>query len=84
MSCKSDEINNRILQCADYYILHSSTIRKTANVFNISKSTLHANFQKHLKYLDIDKYNKVRKVIDINVKERAYRGAIASNLLRQK
>ena len=57
-------IKDRILACADYYIEHNSTVRKTAKVFNISKSTVHINLSKDLKKLDSQRYQKVRKILD--------------------
>ena len=57
-------IKDRILACADYYIDNKSTVRKTAKVFNISKSTVHINLSHDLKKLDKWRYRKVRKILD--------------------
>ena len=55
-------IRDRIIACADYYIDNKSTIRKTAKIFNISKSTVHINLSRDLQYIDKSRYNKVRKI----------------------
>ena len=62
-------IKERILACADYYIDNDSTVRETAKVFNVSKTTVHDNLTKDLKKLDRGRYRKVRKILDKHRKE---------------
>ena len=62
-------IKERILACADYYIDNDSTVRKTAKIFNISKTTVHINLSKDLQKLDRHRYRKVRKILDRHKKE---------------
>ena len=64
-----DIIEERILACADYYINNESTVRKTAKIFNISKTTVHVNLTKDLQKLDRRRYRKVRKILDKHKKE---------------
>ena len=45
-------IRKRIIDEAIYYVKNNSTIRKTAENFNVSKSTVHVDMSKKLKKLD--------------------------------
>ena len=50
-----------------YFILdNNSTIRATAQVFKIPKSTLHHNLSKKLKNINFDLYVKVKKLMQEN------------------
>jgi putative DeoR family transcriptional regulator (stage III sporulation protein D) len=63
-----------------YIIDNNSTVRNAANVFEISKSTIHKDITVRLKHIDPDIYEKVRVVLDINKKERHLRGGMATKL----
>ncbi len=67
-------IEERTLRCAKYLVLNNSTVRKTASVFNLSKSTLHSDLHKHLKKLDICLYNEVKEILRKNYEEKHIRG----------
>lgn len=67
-------INERTLIIADYVIKHHSTVRDTALVFGIAKSTIHKDLTKRLPRLSPSKYKEVRKILDINYKEKHLRG----------
>lgn len=66
---KNKDIITRIIDCADYYIDNKSTMRKTAKMFGISKSTVHVNLSRDLKYIDKDRYKKVKKISNDNKKK---------------
>lgn len=47
---------------ADYIIDTKHTIRETAKVFGISKSTVHKDIQERLYQIDLEKYNKIQDI----------------------
>ena len=54
-------INKRVIDIANHIILTKDTIRKTAVIFNVSKSTVHKDIGERLMTLDINKYQEVKK-----------------------
>lgn len=56
-------INKRVIDIANHIILTKDTIRKTAVIFNISKSTVHKDIGERLMTLDINKYQEVKKIM---------------------
>lgn len=73
-----DEINEKVLECAKYYVENNSTVRDIAKIYNISKSQVHNYLRFNLKKLDETLYNKVKIVSDKNKKERHVRGGLAT------
>ncbi|MCI9281495.1 MAG: stage III sporulation protein D [Bacilli bacterium] len=68
---------NNILDEADYILVTKVTIREAASYFNISKSALHRHM-KNLKYIDFDKYLKIKKVFLEHNKIRHINGGLAT------
>jgi len=66
---------------ADYIILTRKTIRQTANVFKISKSTVHKDIQVRLHDIDEIKYNTIKKIMNEHLKIRHIRGGEATRQL---
>lgn len=77
MSNKNN-IEKRAIEEAKYIIDTNSTIRAAAEVFGVSKSTVHTDIQKRLIEIDRKLYDEVSKVIDVNLQERAVRGGKAA------
>lgn len=75
---KYKNINERIIKCAQYYIENGSTVRETAKMFNISKTTIHNDFVNKLKNIDIALYYNVRKILNKNKAENYLRGGLAT------
>ena len=73
-----DYIEERALQCAEYIIETGCTVRACSAHFSISKSTVHKDVSERLKYVDLDLYERVRKVLNINLSERHIRGGQAT------
>ena len=69
-----DLINKRVLEEAKYLIDTNDTIRQTAKQFNVSKSTVHKDFQDRLSNIDNDLYLKVVKILEYHTKVRHIRG----------
>ncbi len=67
-------IKERTLQVAKYIVVTEDTIRSTAKVFNLSKSTIHNDLSKRLQLLDEKMYEQVKKVLDKNFSEKHIRG----------
>lgn len=67
-----------------YIIAHAATVRETAKVFGISKSTVHADVTKRLKYTSPALCAEVRKILDVNKAERHIRGGNATKKKYEK
>ena len=73
-----DYISERVIKEGLYIAETLSTVRATAEFFNVSKSTVHKDVTERLKALDKRLYLKVRRVLDKNLSERHIRGGIAT------
>lgn len=71
-------IKERTLQVARYVYETHETVRKTAQIFNFSKSTVHNDLSKRLKKLDKNLYKEVQKILDINFNEKHIRGGLST------
>ena len=69
---------NRVLAEAEYIAKYGATVRKTATVFGVGKSTVHKDMVERLELLDKELYYKVKKVLNLNLAERHIRGGIAT------
>ena len=76
--CMKDYIEERAVEIAYYIIEHKATVRQTSKKFGVSKSTIHKDVTERLKLLDADLYERVKKVLDVNLKERHLRGGSAT------
>lgn len=63
---------------ADYIIRTRSTVRDTAAVFGVSKSTVHKDVTQRLSEFDLNKAKKVSEVLSFNLSERHLRGGNAT------
>ena len=71
-------VAKRATLLGEYITKHKATVRKTASVFHISKSTVHKDVTERLKTKDPLLYSEVKKVLEINKKERHIRGGLAT------
>ena len=69
---------NRVILEAEYIIKHGATVRKTASVFGVGKSTVHKDMVERLEPISLYLYDKVKKVLEINLSERHIRGGEAT------
>jgi len=69
---------NRVVLEAEYIIKHSATVRKTASVFGVGKSTVHKDMVTRLPLISTYLYEKVKRVLEINLSERHIRGGLAT------
>lgn len=72
------EIIDRALREAEHIVKTGETIRQTAKVFLVAKSTTHKDVSERLKHIDKDLYKKVKKVLEKNLSERHVRGGEAT------
>ena len=73
-----DYIEERALQCAEYIVATGCTVRACSAHFAISKSTVHKDVSERLQFIDEELYERVRKVLNLNLSERHIRGGNAT------
>lgn len=71
-------IIDRVLKETDYILNTGATVRQTAKIFHVGKSTVHKDVTERLYEIDINLYSKVRKILDFNLSERHIRGGEAT------
>ncbi len=71
----------RCVVLGEYLIEHQSTVRKVAQVFGVSKSTVHKDVTQTLKTVNRGMYLQVQELLQKNKQERHLRGGEAT---RQK
>lgn len=76
-----DYILKRVLEVSSYMARTRATVRDTARVFGVSKSTVHKDVTERLPRVDPDLARAVKKVLAVNKAERHIRGGEAT---RQK
>ena len=75
---------SRAERFAQYILDNNSTIRKTAVYFNISKSTVHNDISKKLKYKNYQLYLQIKEILIKNFNEKHIRGGISTKLKYRK
>ena len=73
-----DYIEERAKKCAEYIVETGCTVRACSAHFCVSKSTVHKDVSERLKYIDNELFERVRKVLEVNLSERHIRGGIAT------
>jgi len=71
-------IRQRVLDISKYIIETSATVRQTASVFGVSKSTVHKDVTERLPQINEQLAKEVRRVLDQNKAERHLRGGEAT------
>ena len=67
-------IRDRVLMIGLYIESTKETIRETATVFGISKSSVHLDVSKRLKKIDFSLYENVKKILENNFNQKHIRG----------
>lgn len=75
-----DYIEERALEIAKHIINEKATVRQTANVFGVSKSTVHKDVTERLPKINPLIANKVKLVLEKNKAERHIRGGRATKM----
>lgn len=71
---KDKEIEMRVYKEADYMLENKSTIRKTAEAFGVSKTTVHKDMTIRLKSINLFLYKEIRKLLNRNFDVKHIRG----------
>lgn len=74
------DVENRVIRVANYIIETRETIRDTAKIFGVSKSTIHNDVSKRLKKINPNMCKTIREILDINFKEKHIRGGEATKI----
>ncbi len=75
-----NDIEERVKKVATYIIETGSTVRQTAKIFNISKSTIHKDISQRLEEINPSLAIEAKKVLEKNKEERHIRGGMATKL----
>ena len=74
-------IIKRVFDVANHIINTKDTIRKTAKIFNVSKSTVHKDIHERLMLIDKEMYLEVKKVMDEHIEIRHLLGGESTRQL---
>ena len=74
-------IIKRVINIANHIINTKDTIRETAKIFNISKSTVHKDLQERLSQIDVVKYNNVKQIMNEHIETRHIKGGESTRQL---
>jgi len=75
-----DYIEERVLEVANYIIDSKATIRKTAKIFGVSKSTIHKDMTERLPKINPTIAKEAKLILDLNKSERHIRGGKATKM----
>ncbi len=67
-------IHSRVVEEADFIINTGKTVREIAEVFKVSKSTVHKDLHDRLLDIDPNKYSKVADILKYHIDIRHIRG----------
>lgn len=73
-------IEKRVLEAAKYMIVSNATIRKTAKIFGVSKSTIHKDITERLPKINPIISKQIYNLLELNKAERHIRGGKATQL----
>ena len=73
-------IKNRIYKEVELILKEENTIRELANVFSVSKSTIHKDLSERLYELSQEKYYKVKKIFDKHIEQRHINGGESTRM----
>ena len=74
----TDEMITQTLVLAKYLLLTQGTVRQTASVFDMAKSTVHSYLQHNLPQIDSKLHVAVQQVLDNNWLDKHNRGGEAT------
>ena len=74
----SDNIIRRVIEEANYMVDTNNTIREIAEIFKVSKSTVHVDLTKRLSFLDSDLYVDISNILKKHIETRHIKGGIAT------
>lgn len=75
---RTQALDDRAIELGTYIAEHAATVRSTAAVFGISKSTVHKDITVRLPALRAELSAQVHEIIEKNKQERHIRGGLAT------
>ncbi|MBM7615138.1 sporulation transcriptional regulator SpoIIID [Alkaliphilus hydrothermalis] len=75
-----DYIEKRVMEIANFIINEGATVRQTAKLFGVSKSTVHKDVTERLPKINPLIADQVKNILDINKAERHIRGGRATKM----
>ena len=79
-----NEISKRVVEEANHILNTGDTIRATADVFQVSKSTVHKDLHERLAQIDKNLYVQIDKILKYHTDIRHIRGGEATRKKYQK
>ena len=79
-----DYIRKRVKEVANYIYETKATVRQTARIYGVSKSTIHKDVTERLEEIDPELAARVKNVLEYNKAERHIRGGEATRIKYQK
>jgi putative DeoR family transcriptional regulator (stage III sporulation protein D) len=73
-----EDLYERVILEARYILKHNATVRATAKVFGVGKSTVHKDMTERLQIIDKQLFSAVKAVFFVNLSERHIRGGEAT------
>ncbi len=70
--------DTRAIELGEYIVESGATVRATAKIFKISKSTVHKDVTERLRREDPVLYGQVKEVLEKNKQDRHIRGGMAT------
>lgn len=77
-------ISVRVISEADYIIETGKTVRELAQIFKVSKSTVHKDLHERLLKIDKNRYDKVDEILKYHINIRHLRGGESTKKKYQK
>ena len=78
------DYKGRAVELGEYILDTGATVRATAKVFKISKSTVHKDVSERLKEEEPELYLQVKEILEKNKSERHIRGGMATKAKYKK
>lgn len=73
-----ETVGERAAEIGKYISQTGCTVRKAADIFGVSKSTVHKDITSRLKDIDLELFEAVERVMQKNKAERHIRGGLAT------
>ncbi len=79
-----DYIRERVIEVAHYIYETKATVRQTAKIYGVSKSTIHKDVTERLLRIEAELAERVKQILEFNKAERHIRGGEATRKKYQK
>lgn len=72
------DIQDRVIEVAEHILKTGATVRACANLFGVSKTTIHKDMRERLPQLNYAMFRRVDLILKKNLEERHIRGGMAT------